>query len=146
MDFRLEIYFRIMLFLFAFAGFFVARHIYKHKKSGAPLVCPIKFDCNSVVHSDYSKFLGIPLEKLGMAYYAVATLGYFILIFIANLPRFLVGILVLSSLFAFIFSIYLIIIQLFVLKKGCSWCFTSAFICILIFFLNIYLYNLGPIF
>lgn len=146
MDLKYEIYFRILLFILAFAGFFVARHIYKHKKAGAPLVCPIKFDCNSVVHSDYSKFLGIPLEKLGMVYYALASLGYFILIFISNLPILLVGVLVLSSLFAFIFSIYLIIVQIFILKKGCSWCFTSAFICILIFILNMYMYNLWPVF
>lgn len=145
MEITNEIFLRSIVFLLALIGFFVARHIYKHKKTGNPLVCPIKFDCNSVVHSDYSKFLGIPLEKLGMAYYALASIGYFILIFWEFVPIYIVGLLVLLSIIAFIFSLYLIFVQIFILKKGCSWCFVSAAICILIFILNVYAYDVGGV-
>ncbi len=138
-----ELLFKIAVSVLAFIGFWVARRIHQHKKTGAPLVCPIKFDCQSVVHSDYSKFLGLPVERVGMMYYMLASIGYFILIFLSQVHIILIGILVLLSLVAFLFSIYLICVQIFILKKGCSWCFVSAFICILIFILNLYIYNLG---
>lgn len=129
--------------LLGFSGFLVARHIYKHKHSEeAPLVCPVRFDCAIVVHSDYSKFLGIPVEFLGMAYYAFVCLSYLAVLFLPfAIPNFLIGIMALASLIAFLFSVYLIGVQIFILKKGCSWCFVSAFICILIFSLTLLAYD-----
>lgn len=142
-----EFLLRVAVFILAFGGYFVARHIYNHKKQAKPLVCPIRFDCNSVVNSDYSKFLGIPLEILGMYYYAVVAFLYLILIFAHSLiPLYLVALLVLSSVAAFAFSLYLIFVQLFILKKGCSWCFVSATICILIFILNLLAYDFASLF
>lgn len=133
---------RIAIFVLALCGFFIARHIRVHKKKDVPLVCPIRFDCHSVVHSDYSKFLGMPLELLGMIYYGVLSTCYFLLIFhIGSLPSGIVGFLAIASIVAFLFSLYLIMVQIFILKKGCSWCFVSAGICILIFMLTIYAYN-----
>jgi uncharacterized membrane protein len=38
---------------------------------------------------------------------------------------------------AFLFSLYLIGVQIFILKKGCSWCIVSALISALIFILAI---------
>ncbi len=74
MIFQNESLLKISIFAFGLFGFFVARHIHEHKKVGKkPLVCPMKFDCASVVHSDYSKLLGVPLEVLGMFYYGLVS-------------------------------------------------------------------------
>lgn len=137
----------MVLLVLGLLGFAVSKHIFNHKKVNAtPLVCPMKFDCHAVVHSDYSTFFGVHLEVLGMIYYAFISFSYFLLISIPKfLPAFSEGILLIASLVAFLFSIYLICVQIFVLKKGCFWCFISAFISILIFTISIYAYGVGSV-
>jgi uncharacterized membrane protein len=140
MEFSEHIVIQTMILALGVCGFMVARLIRKHKKENAPLVCPIGFDCHAVVHSDYSKFLGVPVEIFGMLYYAIVSISYICLIFLPmpeNLSIDLVIVLMFLSLIAFIFSMYLIAVQIFILKKGCSWCIVSAFICLLIFILTI---------
>ena len=141
-----DILLRVMVFILGLSGFLVAKHIYNHKKSGAVLVCPMNFDCHGVVHSDYSKFLGMPVEILGMIYYGFISISYIFFIFVPNdLPNFLIGLLALASLVAFLFSIYLIGVQIFLLKKGCFWCFVSAFICVLIFIFTLMAHNFADL-
>jgi len=139
---------RVILFVLGAFGFWVARHIYIHKRSEEnPLVCMIGFDCHNVVHSDYAKFFGIHVEVLGMFYYGAIALFYFFLLFIANiLPVILVDFMVLLSFTAFFFSAYLIAVQLFILKKFCSWCIVSALVSTGIFLVTIHVYNLSEIF
>lgn len=133
---------RIIIFVLGLCGFWVAKHIRKQKKTGKLLVCPIRFDCHAVIHSDYSKFFGIPVEILGMAYYGLVSISYFFYIFLPGLlPNPLTGFMIFLSVVAFIFSIYLICVQIFILRKGCSWCFASALISVLIFILTVYTYD-----
>ncbi|MEI7709538.1 MAG: vitamin K epoxide reductase family protein [bacterium] len=147
MQFSDDILIRIGMFVLGVCGFFVAKHIHKHKQEGeAPLVCPVGFDCNAVVHSDYSKMMGVPLELLGMTYYALISVAYFIFIFVGeNMPGMAIGFLMLASFGAFLFSLYLIGVQIFVLKKGCSWCMVSAAISVLIFILTSFAYDFSSI-
>lgn len=129
---------RLIICLLGLAGFFVAKHIRDQKAKANPLVCMVGFDCDGVVHSDYSKVLGVPVELLGMIYYAVISISYFLLLFYSSfLPIVFTSLVAISSILAFIFSLYLIGVQIFILKKGCSWCFVSAFISILIFVLSV---------
>jgi uncharacterized membrane protein len=148
MIFSDEVFVRIVIFMLGFTGFIVSWHIYKHKKpANTPLVCPMNFDCHAVVHSDYSRFFGVPVEILGMLYYAFLSLSYVALIFVPQIfPVVFVGVLAILSLVAFLFSAYLICVQVFILKKGCFWCFVSALICILIFILTVFTYNLSTVF
>ena len=146
MQFSEDILIRVTIFVLGFLGLMVARHIYKHKKaSEKPLVCPIRFDCNFVVHSDYSRFLGIPVEILGMIYYALISSSYLFFIFVFEIPNAfqvdLVAFIITMSFMACLFSVYLIAVQIFILKKGCSWCIVSAFICFSIFILTMFNYD-----
>ena len=137
MLFSNEILTRVIIFVLGLCGFWVARHIYKHKKIGKPLVCPVGFDCNFVVHSEYSEFMHIPLEIFGMVYYLVIAVLYLYFIFVPEaLSSFFSSLLFFASLCAFLFSLYLVFIQIFIIKKGCSWCIVSALISALIFFLT----------
>ncbi|MBS3902837.1 MAG: vitamin K epoxide reductase family protein [Anaplasmataceae bacterium] len=108
-------------------GFEIAYHISKTKKRGRPLVCPVGADCDSVVHSDYSKFLGYPVEGLGMLYYGFITAVYLVLTIAPSLGFqevfYFVGVV---SLGAFIFSLYLIFVQAFIIRAWCTWCLASA--------------------
>lgn len=145
-----QIALRIAICLLGLFGFWVARQIRMKKKSKNPFVCPIKFDCSSVVNSDYSKLLGVPLELLGMAYYGLVFIIYLFssinLYFTGVLPpNSIIVLMIALSSFAFLFSLYLIGIQIFVLKKWCSWCFVSAFISIAIFILTYLTYDFGSV-
>ncbi len=139
MVFSFSLLARVAAFFLAVCGFAIARHIHKHKKpEHGPLICPVGFDCNTVVHSDYSKFLGMHLEVIGMAYFAAISILYFALIFLTGpIASSLSLIALVGSAGSFVFSLYLISVQAFILKKGCSWCLTEAAISILIFLLLI---------
>jgi|SRR3989338_1301314 len=143
MIFSEDIFIRIAIFVLGLCGFAVARHIYKHKNNNRnPLLCPIKFDCHTVVHSDYSKLMGVPVEILGMIYYSLVAVSYLFFIFIPNtIPVAVVNFMITISLIAFCFSVYLIGVQIFILKKGCSWCIVSAVISALIFALTVATYH-----
>ena len=139
---------QMIILVFGLSGFMIARYIYSHKVKQTPLICPMNFDCHSVVHSDYSKFLGVPVEIFGMIYYACISVTYLLLVigpyilpsgFSSPLFFLLTPFLFVASsgsFFAFLFSLYLIYVQIFVLKKGCSWCILSALISALIFILS----------
>jgi uncharacterized membrane protein len=127
----------MIIFILGVCGFMVAKHIRDHKTKNRPLVCMAGFDCHAVVHSDYSKFLGAPVELLGMAYYAFITLAY-LLFTLAAMPAGFAWFLAMVSLASFLFSVYLISVQIFVLRKGCSWCLVSALISTLIFVLVLF--------
>jgi uncharacterized membrane protein len=61
------------------------------------------------------------------------------------LPNTLIGFMIILSVTAFIFSVYLIGVQIFVLKKGCSWCIVSALISVAIFILTVMTYDFSYI-
>lgn len=127
-------YYVIIIFL-GFGGFLIASYIRHHKKNiQEALICPLKANCDAVIHSDYSKFLGMPVENLGMAYYVLIAVGYGLIIIFPSLESPLVASgLMFATVCAFAFSIYLTLIQAFALRNWCTWCLISAGICVAIF-------------
>lgn len=125
----------VLIIFLAFGGFLIARYIWHHKKNVREvLICPLRANCDTVIHSDYSKFLGIPVEILGMVYYSLLAMSYgSIMIFpVLGVPLVVSG-LMLVTMCAFIFSVYLTLVQALVLKNWCTWCLISATICATIF-------------
>ncbi|GIW65529.1 MAG: hypothetical protein KatS3mg094_048 [Candidatus Parcubacteria bacterium] len=127
-----------IILISAIIGCYITYHIYSHKYKKKPLVCPLKAKCDPVIHSEYSKFLGIENTILGFTYY-VFILIFHLLFLIFKFNNYFLEFFVFNlSLLAVFFSIYLTFIQLFKLKKFCSWCLLSALLCFLIF-INSYL-------
>lgn len=126
--------FQVIILFAAFAGILLAGYIFHKKRRREHFVCPVGFKCEAVVWSEYSTFFGIPLEVLGLIYYAAvaATYGLFLVLPSLASPQLALGIF-LASVFAFLFSIYLTFIQAFALKEWCTWCLTSAGLCTVIF-------------
>ena len=120
-------------------GFGIAQHIFYKKHTGKPLVCPVRSNCNVVIHSDYSKFFGIPIEILGLLYYLTVVAYHLIHILLPGVlgPDIVLIALALSTI-AFLFSMYLTAIQAFVLKQWCAWCLTSAGLSLSIFLLTVF--------
>lgn len=107
----------------------------RHKKASREvLVCPLNSNCEEVIHSDFSKFFGIPVEILGLLYYGFIAASYGIILALPGFapPYFHYG-LVLASAAAFLFSLYLTFIQAFTLREWCTWCLTSAMLSTIIF-------------
>ncbi len=122
----------------ATGGLGVALYIYYTKKHGKQLVCSVGSDCNVVITSRYSKFLGVSLEYWGMFYYAVIIAAYVVLIFAPHLLSefFLSGLIMLTAA-AFLFSLYLLFAQAFLLRQWCIWCLLSAMLSIMIFIISL---------
>ncbi len=121
--------------LAGFAGFMLSFFIRHKKKKGEHFVCPVNFDCDAVVKGEYSKFLGLPVELIGMAYYGLVTLSYLFFVSFPYLISDLIVFLVLgTTIGALLFSFYLTFIQAFLIKEWCTWCLASAGLCVIIFF------------
>ena len=131
----LEIVSKIIIILLGITGFGISYYIFKHKrKKKEPMICPMKFKCDDVIHSKYSKLFGLPLEYWGMLYYALIALSYLLFSFYEYaVPIEMTIAVLIATAIAFIVSIYLLYIQAFVLKQWCSWCIASAGFSVLIF-------------
>lgn len=129
-----QIFFDLGPIIFALAGFGVAFYVFIKKKTAQPMVCPLNGHCDVVTSSRFSKFFGIPVERIGMVYYALIMLVYVVhnLIpwLLSETAIFLVtGV----TIGAFAFSAYLVFLQGFVIRQWCTWCLFSAGFSTLIF-------------
>ena len=124
----------IILIFAAFGGFLLAFYIRHKKQTCEKMVCPLNYDCDAVIYSEYSKFFGIPVEILGLFYYGIIAINYtlFFVVPVFATPAVVFSVLILTIV-AFLFSLYLTFIQAFALKQWCTWCLTSAGLCAIIF-------------
>jgi uncharacterized membrane protein len=122
-----KVFFDLGPIIFGIAGFLLAAYVYSKKQKQENLVCPMNGSCDEVVNSRYSKFLGVPVELMGMFYYAFIILAYAYIFLNGDAVSdvfkfFMTGV----TVGAFFFSVYLIIIQAFILRMWCTWCLFSA--------------------
>lgn len=126
--------FSLATILASVSGLGVTIYIWYSKRFQDHLACPTGSNCNDVVNSKYAHFLGIPLEYMGMAYYALIFFSYVAFIIKPEIrTTLLLPTILIMTAGAFIFSIYLTSIQAFILKKWCIWCLLSAALSIGIF-------------
>lgn len=122
----------------AVCGFLLAMYLFNKKQTHEhPFVCPLRGNCAEVIHSEFSKFMGVPVELIGIIYYASIVVGHGLLVVVPATFDWLEPYLLLASAMAFLFSLYLTFIQLVVLKKICTWCLISATLCLSIFLIAI---------
>lgn len=107
-------------------------------RTGKKMYCFMGEDCSQVVGSKYGATLGLKNEKIGIFYYV--TIGIFSLwnlSFYHSVPATIESFILAISGVATLFSVYLFIVQAFILKKYCSWCLIAIFTNLLIFVLLI---------
>jgi dihydroorotate dehydrogenase subfamily 2 len=131
--------FTFFLIVLALLGIIDAGYLtYEHYSYAIPpCTTNIFIDCGKVLRSSYSEVFGIPLALLGLIYYA--TISGLMLLIIKNNKKlfkrkqlFKYGVLVFSS-FGFLFSAYLVYLQLIVIGSICLYCMASAIISTSIF-------------
>ncbi|MDA2922666.1 vitamin K epoxide reductase family protein [Patescibacteria group bacterium AH-259-L07] len=126
----------IVLIFIAFSGFSLSFYIYHKKRLKQAVVCPMGGKCEEVIYSEYSRFLGIPIELLGMVYYGIIALSYgLFLVYSVVVTPFTVFLVLGITIIAFLFSLYLTFLQVFSIRQWCSWCLISAGFCTSIFVL-----------
>lgn len=104
--------------IFGIIGLIVSLYLIYAYDFSKSIVC-VGSGCEIVANSSYSKFLNISLPYWGFLFY----LSVIVLSFIKKLENFLLFILIVGA----IFSIYLTIVELFIIKAVCIWCLISAF-------------------
>jgi uncharacterized membrane protein len=134
----------IILIFAAFGGFLLAFYIHHKKRSREKMVCPLKSNCDAVIWSEYSRFLGIPVEILGLFYYGFAAASHALILIIPAETSPIVSFSILAiTTAAFLFSLYLTFIQAFAIKQWCAWCLMSAGLCTMIFITSLGISGIG---
>ncbi len=110
---------RIGAALVALAGIAVAAYLTWAHYDDAALVCVAGGGCETVQGSEYSKIAGIPVAALGLAAYVVL-LG--LIVWDDARARLVTAAIALVGL---VFSLYLLVLQLFVIDAVCVWCLAN---------------------
>lgn len=114
----------------ALIGLLDAIYLTIHHLTGEKVPCSVTGGCETVLTSSYAEIAGIPLGVFGaIAYFAALSLA--ILVAFGNRKLwFIFGVQV--SLMA-VASLYLIYLQIFVIKAICQYCMLSAGVCLTLF-------------
>lgn len=104
--------------------------------SNAPVPCSVGFfsNCGHVLESQYSITFGVPIALLGLLYYLSTTAS--LALIISYPKRIFKYFLILTTSFGFIFSLYLVFLQLVVINAICLYCMASALISTLLFIIT----------
>jgi uncharacterized membrane protein len=127
---------RTLSLILVIIGLAISGYLSYVKIAEVPAVCVTNSEtvnCEVVQNSAYSRIAGIPVAWLGFATYIVL----FALLLLENRIEFLKqnGVLIIFgiTLFAWLYSMYLVYLQFFVLKALCPWCLGHESIMTLIF-------------
>lgn len=107
---------RLAAALLALAGIGVAAYLTWAHYADASVVCLTGGGCETVQQSEYAEIAGVPVALLGLVGYA-AILG--LVVWNTLLARLAAATL---SLVGLLFSLYLLVLQLFVIDALCTWC------------------------
>lgn len=123
-----------VIFILSLIGFAVSAFLaYEYSQTG-PIACPIGGGgCEAVRKSNYSKLAGIDLPIFGlMFYFTLASLTIFLT---QQFDKLINKVRILVAFSGFVFGIYLIYLEAFVIKAWCFWCLSSFVVSVLIFLL-----------
>lgn len=102
--------------LLALAGIGVAGYLTAVHYGNASLVCVRGGGCETVQRSSYSELAGVPVALLGLVSYATV---FVLVVWDRPTARLAAAAIALVGL---VFSIYLLVLQLFVIDAICIWC------------------------
>jgi uncharacterized membrane protein len=111
----------LLLSLVGLAGSIYLSITHFRTVTGVVLMCPDLGSCNTILSSNQSHFLGIPVPLLGLAYFVPMTVLCLPVAWRAADRRIHLARLILSIL-GIGMILYLFIEELFILKALCTWC------------------------
>ncbi len=108
-----------------FAGFIDASYITAKRFLGSPLTCYFFGGCDAVNASPYSLLFGVPISLLGSIFYLLVIL--LTVAYIQNKKPVVAKWMMVVTTLGFLFSMYFLSIQAFVIKAYCFYCVISVF-------------------
>lgn len=110
---------RALCFAAALAGTAVAGYLTWAHYADAPVICVAGGGCEAVQSSSYAKIAGVPVAALGLGAYGTILA---LVIWDAPVARLVAATIALAGL---LFSMYLLVVQLFVIDAICVWCLAN---------------------
>ena len=108
--------------------------------TGGSIVCVISSGCNEVATSEYSTIRGVPLALFGVIFYFSIFISS--VLYLDMRKKKILKWLISLSVIGFLFSLYFVYLQLFVIKAICFYCMVSAVDSTIIFLLGLYMLKL----
>ena len=113
----------ILAAVVALAGLADGIYLTIHHYTAEPVPCGEAFDCGAVLTSAYAEVAGIPLAAFGAAAYFAA----FSLALLASFGnRLMWKVFTVQVALMWLFTLYLLYLQAFVIKAWCQFCLISA--------------------
>jgi len=114
----------IVFLVFGLIGFFDATYLTIEHYQGVIPPCSLTGGCETVLTSDYSSILNIPVSVLGMIYYFFVFI--FAIAYIDTKKSIFLRMCASIGFFGFLASLFFVFLQLFVIKSICFYCMISA--------------------
>ncbi len=129
----------IISILLVVIGIGISGYLSYVKLTDVPMVCVAGsvFNCEVVQNSVYARLFNIPIAWLGLATYLVIGALLILQNRLAFLREYGVMIQFGIILFAFLFSVWLVYVQVFRLQALCMWCLSHEAIMTLLFIISI---------
>jgi uncharacterized membrane protein len=124
----------ILFGLLALFGFVDASYLTAKHYLGTPIPCSIFGGCDIVTGSAYSAIGPVPIALLGALYYLALLILAVIYLDSGKIFPFKAA--AYGSIAGFLVSIFLVYLQIFVIRALCLYCMISATICLILFLLG----------
>lgn len=126
----------IAILIIGFLGFLDTLYLTYEHFAGTAVNCALLTGCDKVLTSQYSVIVGVPMALLGTIYYLVI-LALAAALF-QNRSKKIFNLLMLVISCGFLFSLWLVFLQIFVLKAFCTYCLLSAADTTILFVLSLF--------
>lgn len=121
--------------IFCFIGFVDASYLTASHYIGVPPNCSLFSGCEKVTTSIYSKVFNIPISLIGSIYYLFLII--LSILYIDTKDERILPIIIATTGFGFVASVWFVYLQIFVIKAICIYCMISAMTTLILFLLSI---------
>ena len=122
--------------LLSFLGILDAGYITMEAFTGGTVVCPLIGGCNDVLQSPYAQIFGQPVALYGLLFYFSIFILSFLYLDRGNAHVFTA--LTLLPVLGFLFTLWFLYLQAFVIKSYCFYCLVSALLSTILFALALW--------
>lgn len=123
------------MMLVSFIGFVDAVYLTINRYFEATVPCTLTHACDTVLRSEYSAILGVPVVLIGAVYYLTIFLSSYA--YLEYKSRYYFKITAVMTVTGFLFSAWLMYVQGFLLQAFCQYCLLSALTSTLLFALGL---------
>ncbi|MEK9175343.1 MAG: vitamin K epoxide reductase family protein [Patescibacteria group bacterium] len=130
-----------LFLLFSFAGFLDATYLASKHYLGSPVTCSFLKGCEEVTSSQYAVVFGVSIAVFGALYYLLLLILAIIYFDTKNIRVLTTAGYI--TLLGFISSMFLVYLQVFVIRALCLYCMMSAMISTILFILGFFVIHIS---